>query len=490
MFRGMLGILVMASAVLAQPIRAPRHWNDRELADWATPVVGLSLRPGHFSEREFYAAPLDEYTRTYPVYFPGHEPEGYWQMLQSKKPEPLLVPGPRTTAEWIAGGKIVFRELDVPIFRTYDPKIIAIARSVEEWKKLGGHPQKDGTVFGLRWIKSSKGLGLAVSECAGCHIRIMPDGSMLDGPQFNDPGDGLIGKLVNEGIAAALPGDGPAMVQWRQFAVPWIPNDTHERLKKFSEKEFEELFASIPPGVFPRFNGSPFYPTKTPDLIGIKDRKYIDHTATHRLRGPADLMRYAALVTTADPADFGPHRMLSDKQRIVLGSFTDDLLFALASYLWALEPPANPHPKDARSEAGRRIFTREGCAGCHTPPLYTNNKLTLAAGYTPPKDHPLRADIMPISVGTDPNLALKTRKGTGLYKVPSLKGVWYRGLLNHDGSVATLEDWFDPARLRDDYVPTGFKGYKVERRAVSGHEFGLKLPAEEKTALIAFLRTL
>jgi hypothetical protein len=36
-----------------------------------------------------------------------------------------------------------------------------------------------------------------------------------------------------------------------------------------------------------------------------------------------------------------------------------------------------------------------------------------------------------------------------------------------------LEDWFDPARLRDDYVPTGFKGYGVKTCAVKGHEFGL-----------------
>jgi hypothetical protein len=116
--------------------------------------------------------------------------------------------------------------------------------------------------------------------------------------------------------------------------------------------------------------------------------------------------------------------------------------------------------------------------------------LTPARGFTVPENHPNRTDIMPGSVGTDPNLALKTRKGTGLYKVPSLKGVWYRGLLNHDGSVATLEEWFDPARLRDDFVPSGFKGYKVTRRAVPGHEFGLKLAAEEKAALIAFLKTL
>jgi hypothetical protein len=97
----------------------------------------------------------------------------------------------------------------------------------------------------------------------------------------------------------------------------------------------------------------------------------------------------------------------------------------------------------------------------------------LAAAFTLPKDHPLRGDILPISVGTDPNFALKTRKGTGLYKVPSL-GVWYRGLFGHDGSVTTLEHWFDPARLRDDYMPSGFKGYKVTHRAVPGHEFGLE----------------
>ena len=27
--------------------------------------------------------------------------------------------------------------------------------------------------------------------------------------------------------------------------------------------------------------------------------------------------------------------------------------------------------------------------------------------------------------------------------------------------VATLEDWFDESRVRDDYVPTGFAGYGV-----------------------------
>src|SRR5262249_38773502 len=48
--------------------------------------------------------------------------------------------------------------------------------------------------------------------------------------------------------------------------------------------------------------------------------------------------------------------------------------------------------------------------------------------------------------------------------------------------VATLEDWFDPRRLCDDYVPTGFKPYGVDMRAVKGHEFGLDLSATDKVA--------
>ncbi len=111
-------------------------------------------------------------------------------------------------------------------------------------------------------------------------------------------------------------------------------------------------------------------------------------------------------------------------------------------------------------------------------------------GFTPPLDHVGRFDIMSASIDTDPTLTLRTRRGTGYYKVPSLRGVWYRGPLEHNGSVATLEDWFDPGRLQDDYVPTGFRGYGVRTRPVKGHRFGLALSPEDRKALIAFLKTL
>jgi hypothetical protein len=277
------------------------------------------------------------------------------------------------------------------------------------------------------------------------------------------------------------------MVAWRFWAAPWVPNDVNEGLKSPAIDPRDFGFVS---GVVPRFNSSPFYPTKVPDLIGVSHRKYIDHTATHRLRGPEDLMRYAALVSCCDIGDFGPHRMLTDKGRRIAYRFPDELLYALAQYIYSLEPPRNPNAPDPRATAGREVFDREGCGSCHAPPLYTNNKLTLAAGFAPPPNHPLREDILSLSVRTDPNLALKTRKGTGLYKIPSLRGVWYRGLFGHDGSVTTLEEWLDPARLREDFQLSGFKGYKTTRRAVPGHTFGLTLNAGEKAALIAFLKTL
>src|SRR5262249_40241362 len=145
---------------------------------------------------------------------------------------------------------------------------------------------------------------------------------------------------------------------------------------------------------------------------------------------------------------------------------------------------------DARAAGGKGGVEREACGVCHAPPLYTNNKLTPADGFQIPPEHLKLYDVLRVSVQTDSTLALRTRRGTGYYKVPSLKGVWYRQMFSHDGSCATLEDWFDPARLRADYVPTGFKGYGIERRAVPGHQFGIRLSPEDKRALIAFLKTL
>jgi Di-haem oxidoreductase, putative peroxidase len=166
--------------------------------------------------------------------------------------------------------------------------------------------------------------------------------------------------------------------------------------------------------------------------------------------------------------------------------YSDEQLYALVRYITSLRPPHNPNPRDSLAERGEQVFRREGCDQCHTPPLYTNNKLTPAVGFSIPAEHRHKYEILPIVVGTDPGLTMETRRGTGYYKVPSLRGIWYRGAFEHSGSVPTLEDWLDPRRLQENYQPA------VDRKAgaVKGHEFGLKLSPQEKTALIAFLLTL
>ena len=170
--------------------------------------------------------------------------------------------------------------------------------------------------------------------------------------------------------------------------------------------------------------------------------------------------------------------------------YSDTQLYALALYLYSLRPPPKTHRFDVVAARGNRIFERAGCSGCHASPLYTNNKLVPVDGFELPADHKHRFDILDARVGTDARYALQTHKGTGYYKVPSLKGVWYRGPFGHNGAVATLEDWLDPGRLRDDYEPTGYKGYDGTARSVKGHAFGLDLPAADRRALIAFLKTL
>ena len=91
MKRPVTGFFLLAlGAALGEPgayVQPPRFWNDRDLAEWATPVAGLNRRPGHYTEQQYYSAPAGEFLRTYSVYFPGREPAGHWEMLQNAKPD-------------------------------------------------------------------------------------------------------------------------------------------------------------------------------------------------------------------------------------------------------------------------------------------------------------------------------------------------------------------------------------------------------------------
>jgi hypothetical protein len=352
----------------------------------------------------------------------------------------------------------------------------------------------EGVMPFMRWVVREKGkVELGILSCAQCHTRVMPDGTIIKGAQGNFPDDRAFG--YEQRIAEARSNDKDAVLKEfrsairRFYGAPWIKDDTSAQAERMSFSELASVMEAIPPGACARQGTSLFYPAVIPDLIGVKDRLYLDSTGLGRQRSIGDLMRYAALNQGADELtlydQFRPAGELPVSS--TQSRYSDEQLYALSLYIYSLKPPNNPNKFTALARKGYAVFMTEACDVCHTPPLYTNNMLVPVAGF---KVGPRNNDVLNIPINTDPNLALKTRRGTGYYKVPSLKGVWYRGPFEHNGSVATLEDWFDIRRLRDDYVPTGFRGFGVTTRAVKGHEFGLSLTLEDRRALIEFLRTL
>ena len=148
-------------------------------------------------------------------------------------------------------------------------------------------------------------------------------------------------------------------------------------------------------------------------------------------------MRYSTLVQdTIGLARYGDAEAPSAARS---SRYSDEQLYALAMYVYALRPPDNPNRFDAVAERGKKLFAREGCGGCHTPPLYTNNKLIPVDGFTPSDEDKATLAILERRVGTDPRYALQTRKGTGYYKVPSLKGSGIAGRSNITGRLPHLK---------------------------------------------------
>jgi hypothetical protein len=474
----------------------PKTWIDDEMAGLEIPLSDPVSSPKHIPSDYYYRIPVRPIYKSYPVYTPGKEPPGYIERLSNQKPEIIFDASKlKTEQDWIKAGELVF---DAPIgtgkLGGLGPSSELYLREPKWYEKTRAPVAKDGTLPFYRYVISEKGkVEIGILSCAMCHTRVMPDGSILKGAQGNFPFDRALAHDYRSDDNV----ENARTLERLLFTVPGGDSRPENQFGKLSVEDLASAHEAIPPGVLARHRSNPAYPVQVPDLIGVKDRRYLDRSGLQLHRSLVDLMRYAALNQGGDDlarfADFLPIALVFDgklPEPSTQTRYSDEQLYALALYLYSLKPPLNPNKFDSFGARGKTVFEREGCAGCHTPPLYTNNKLTPADGFKVPAEHRQKYDILAMSVGTDASLTLKTRRGTGYYKVPSLKGVWYRGPFEHSGSVATLEDWFDARRLRDDYVPTGFKGNGVKTRAVKGHEFGLELSDADRKALIAFLRTL
>ena len=489
------------------PPKIPKTWDDAEMANLEVPLANPVGSPKHVSADYYYKLPVRPIYKSYPVYAPGREPAGYMDWLQRQEPQVIWddaghQPVLKEEADWIKAGEVVF---DAPIGYEGVRALVTAAHlhNPDWWASVRPQVAKDGTLPGYSYVIRKKGeVDVGNLSCASCHDRVMPDGSVIKGAQGNFPFDRTLGFIFKTAPPQAL-GD-ILRGNYRLYGAPWLNPDPQGQLLQMSAQEIGAVHDAIPPGVLARHRASLFYPVQVPDLIGVKDRHYLDRTGLQQHRGIVDLMRYAALNQGGDdlanfdgfvpdgPPDFKtlPPPDKLDPMRTQPDRYSDEQLYALALYVYSLQPLPNPNKFDALAAHGQEIFHREGCVTCHTPPLYTNNKLTVADGFDVPADAYDKYDIDTVFVGTDTNLTLKTRRGTGYYKVPSLKGVWYRSMFGHSGWCATLEDWFDARRTQDDYVPTGFIPYGAKTYAVKGHRFGLRLSVEDKQALIAFLKTL
>ena len=374
------------------------------------------------------------------------------EKLRRLRPELAFDPARlKTKEDWIRAGEIVF---DAPA--SYGANVSLEDVANPEWYAAAGVPiAKDGTIHWVRSVIRGTGhVELGNLSCGFCHTHVLPDGSVAKAAQSNFSFDKAIAfRDRRRGVPDEVCNNWLAL-----FTVQWVP-DMQRRLERAPREEIFAVHEAIPPGVFARNRSSPYYPPAVPDLIGVVNRRYLDRTGSTRHRGIADLMRYASLAQGVEfLSSLGGFIPSGEEKFSKLPApetqerFSDEQLYALALYLYSLRPPPNPNRFDAAAEAGRGVFERESCAICHAPPHYTNNKLLPVRGFQIPQEHLGKYDILNVPIETDPRLTLQTRRGTGYYKVRSLRGVWYGSAFEHNGSVATLEDWFDERRLRDDYT--------------------------------------
>ena len=309
-------------AATAQVMRPPRIWDDAALADWATPVAGLNIRPAHYSSVEYCRGPSRQSSRRTPSTpsIGNHLATREW--LQKQTPQPLidaneLVPN----EDLIAAGERAFHELDAVLVRSKDPNLIARARAL-------GVAARGTRPFPMVRSRHSGGLSLRMASCcrrqrAGRPIPLRDSRNDIGGGENRaQAGDareraGRRTPLTGPGITARrllqfYAGDALPVALWKGSTVPWNPDERVERLKTMTVRELQSLNVSeqfgrsFGNGVFARANGSPYYTTRVPDLRGLRYSRDLDATATHRLRGPEDIARYAALVTGADRMEVRP----------------------------------------------------------------------------------------------------------------------------------------------------------------------------------------
>lgn len=282
------------------PLKVPKTWDEAAIASLEVPLADAKFSPKHVPAEYYYRIPVRPIFKSYPVYHPDKEPPGYFETLKATGPK-LVWGGKRTRprleteADWIAAGEVVF---DSPTsFDSGDGPAgtfaIAEVRDPAWHAKAGARVDKDGVIPDLRYVIRTKGtVELGSLSCANCHTRTMPDGTFVKGAQGNFPFERARAFSFRSGRRDE---EFLRMVAHDNFAAPWRADDPAKRLDGMSYDAIIQMGEATPAGVMARIRTSPFSPVQVPDLIGVKELRYLDHTGLVRQREPADLMRYSAI---------------------------------------------------------------------------------------------------------------------------------------------------------------------------------------------------
>ncbi len=349
-----LGIFSIVSSGQAKKVEdnfspvIPKTWDDQALSSVELPLASTGIPPDHI--------PSDYYDRmrvhkSYPIYAPGKEPPGYFEKLRELEPQIVFDHAKlKTEEDWIKAGEFVF---DAPI--TYDAQTIGFVtpsevRNPAWYQDVRVLVTRDGIMPYARYVITKKGaVQVGNLSCAMCHTRIIKDGSTVKGAQGNFPFDRAIAfRLRTDAQPEPQRLQGELRTVRLLLGMPWMRPDPLAPIEQMSLAEIISTLEEIPPGVLARHGSSPFHPVQVPDLIGIKDRRYLDRTGLVRHRDIGDLMRYAALNQDGDLLSrYGDFRPLERAIGVlpppaVLTRYSDEQLYALARYIYSLEPPPNP----------------------------------------------------------------------------------------------------------------------------------------------------
>ena len=155
----------------------------------------------------------------------------------------------------------------------------------------------DGVLPFLTYVIREKGkIELGSFSCGMCHTRVLPSGAVLKGAQGNFP----LNRALAHAPLYGMLRDGARALNRVLFATPWLQPDPMDRDQSMSADEGIAVQRVVPPGVMTRHRASLFFPVQVPDLIGVKDRRYLDRTGLQQQNSIVDLMRYAALNQGAD----------------------------------------------------------------------------------------------------------------------------------------------------------------------------------------------